>query len=57
MAMENPSDALEPILRFDYFVVRLSRSVSPQARVFGLVERVGRVRSAGSIPVNNFCGW
>lgn len=39
--MDNPSDELEPILRFDYFVVRLTRSVSPQARVFGLVERLG----------------
>ncbi|MGH7528563.1 MAG: hypothetical protein ACREMX_17860 [Gemmatimonadales bacterium] len=39
--MASPSDGIESAPGFDYFVIRLSRSVRKPARVSGLIERLG----------------
>jgi hypothetical protein len=39
--MENPAGVPECVARFDYFMVRLSRSAGSGDRVSGLVERLG----------------
>jgi hypothetical protein len=39
--MDNPSDGGGSAPGFDYFVVRVTRSVRPSARVSGLIERLG----------------
>lgn len=39
--MGNPSSVNDPIPSFDYFVIRLDRTVPHPDRVTGLVERLG----------------
>jgi hypothetical protein len=40
MTREDPAAVPEPVTRFDYFMVRLSRSAGSPDRVSGLVERL-----------------